>query len=89
MMDALKIVHAVAVIAAFVVITCRAGMMTPDTDPIVRWQHLLLLSGLLFGAALQYAEPGLLGPVVQACGVLAWLLLGSKAWRRQHERIAL
>ena len=80
-MDMGQVVHAVVVLVAAGVIVCRAGQMTPDTLPAVRWQHLGLLAGLLFGLAFELDGRPDLGNACTAGGVLGWLLLSAPRWR--------
>lgn len=80
-MDAGLMLYAALVLGAAVVLICRAGMMTPETDPAVRWQHLLLLAGLLFGLALALDGHPNAANACNVAGVLMWLLLSSARWR--------
>ena len=81
MMDLGQAIHIAVTLAAAGVIVCRAGQMTPQTLAVVRWQHLTLLAGLLFGLAFELdGRPGL-GNACTAGGVLAWLLLSAPRWR--------
>jgi hypothetical protein len=54
-MDASFILYAILVLGSTAVLICRAGLMTPKTDPVIRWQHLCMLAGLVFGLALAIA----------------------------------
>jgi hypothetical protein len=75
------ILYVAAVLCACGVLICRAGAMTPDTLPPVRWQHLVQLAGLVFGLALSLvAGPGY-GGAAHAAGVLGALLLSAPRWR--------
>lgn len=76
-MDMGLILYAGAVIAAAVVLICRAGAMTPATHPAVRWRHLLMLAGLVFGLALTMAGHQTMGSAAHAIGALSWLLLSA------------
>lgn len=81
-MDAAEIVYMALVFAAAGMIVCRAGQMTPQTLAVVRWQHMLLLAGLLFGLALKLVELPAAGDVCTSAGVMLWLLLAAPRWRR-------
>jgi|GEM_PF-3004538 len=77
MMDAGLLLHVLAVLGASVVLICRAGAMTPQTDPAIRWRHVLMLAGLVFGLALTLAGHQTLGSAATALGALSWLLLSA------------
>jgi hypothetical protein len=81
MMEAGLLLYVVLVVACALVLICRAGLMTPDTDPAVRWQHLSMLAGQLFGLALALNGFAGLAGACHAGGVLAWLLLSASRWR--------
>lgn len=84
MIDAGLLLHAMAVLGASVVLICRAGGMTPQTPPAIRWRHVLMLAGLVFGLALTLAGHQTLGSAATALGALSWLLLSAshRAGRR-------
>jgi hypothetical protein len=76
-MDIPHYLHALLSIAAMVALVCRLAKMSKQTQPIVRWQHALLFTGLLWSLIVptEYATlPVLLG-------VVAFLLLSSDRWR--------
>ena len=80
-MDASFILYAILVLGSTAVLICRAGLMTPKTDPVIRWQHLCMLAGLVFGLALAIAGNPTAAGACHAAGVFAWLMLSSGEWR--------
>lgn len=73
----LLLVEGAATLAATLSVLCRMGRMTPDTPWQMRWQHGLLLAGLVSTIVL----PAQMGHAALALAVMMWLALSASRWR--------
>ncbi len=76
------VIQLVATLMAILALICRMGRMTPETPAHMRWQHAVLLAGLVGTLVL----PPLAGKAALSMAVMCWLALSAHRWRHGAPR---